>query len=139
MEAEGLCPQDRKRKLLLLPPAFGGPVPSLPGRVGHGNGSGHGSPRRNVEESHLPTGGLGGSHLSGLGVCTCLGRRCPRAAGSTRAHKNTLKKKTRNSTEHPKKLVFVLSILHCPQGEDVRSAVTRGRPRKELRSGFEMR
>lgn len=47
MEAEGLCPQDRKRKLLLLPPAFGGPVPSLPGRVGHGNGSGHGSPRRN--------------------------------------------------------------------------------------------
>lgn len=67
MVAKGLCQQDRKMKLLLLPPAFGmatdftkafrESVPSYPGRVGDGNGSNHGQPRGEMAEvSQLPMG-----------------------------------------------------------------------------------
>lgn len=130
--AEGLCLQDRKKKMKLLsfPPAFGmatdftkvsrEAVPSSPGRVGHGNGSDHGEPEEKKEGSQLPT-GEGALASRGSGSESALAgvaqvRQVP--AGLTKYFK-----KTQNST-HPKQLVFVLSILNCSQGEDVRWAVT---------------
>lgn len=100
--AKGLCQQDRKKKLILLPLAFGmatdfikafrESVLSYPGREGNRNGSNHSQPPRRNGWGESASQGWGGSPLSGLGVWICLGKHCPSAAGSTRAHKTLLKR-----------------------------------------------
>lgn len=86
----------------------------------HGNGSDHGEPEKKKEGSQLPTGegalaSLGSGSESALAGVAQVRQAPP---GLTKHFKMT-----RNSI-HPKQLVFVLSILNCPQGEDVRRAGT---------------
>lgn len=108
-------------------------VPSSPGRVGHGNGSDHGEREEKKEGRQLPT---------GEGALTSLGSGSESAlAGVAQVrqapHGLTKYFKKRHETAYIRKqLVFVLSILNCPQGEDVRWAVTGAARRSRVLDFF---